>query len=237
MQLLASFFSGTGNFLFQLDSFRSGWSREFTMRDFETLLQFATEQHGHRCAGQVLGVRMAMRGLGELGVDPELERKRLIVYVEIDRCAADAVASVTGCSLGKRTLKFADYGKMATTFVDTQTDRAVRIVALDTARESAQTYTSGGLSKSEAQLLAYQAMPDAELFNVQNVRVEIDKFDQPGHPLRRVPCASCGEGINDGREISRDSKVLCRACAGNAYYQCVNDEMLVTQDLLTANTI
>lgn len=207
------------------------------MRDFQTLLQVATEQHGHLCAGQVLGVRMAMRGLSELGINPDLERKRLIVYVEIDRCAADAVASVTGCSLGKRTLKFADYGKMAATFVDTQTDRAVRIVALDSARERAQAYTRADVSKGEAQLLAYQAMPDAELFNVQNVRVEISKFDQPGHPLSRVPCASCGEGINDGREITREGKALCRACAGNAYYECLHDEMRVAEDFLTVNAL
>ena len=205
------------------------------MRNFETLLQFATERHGHMCAGQVLGVRMAMLGLSELGIDPDLEHKRLIVFVEIDRCAADAVASVTGCSLGKRTLKFADYGKMAATFVDTKTNRAVRIVALDSARERARAYTSGDLSKGEIQQLAYKAMPDAELFNVQNVRVEISKFDQPGHPLSRVRCAQCGEGINDGREIIRDGQVLCRACAGKAYYECLNDEMSVAQHLYPVN--
>ena len=207
------------------------------MRDFQTLLQLATERHGHRCAGQVLGVRLAMLGLSELGIDPDLERKRLIVYVEIDRCAADAVASVTGCSLGKRTLKFADYGKMAATFVDTAMDRAVRIVALDSARERAQAYTRSDLAKGEAQLRAYQAMPDAELFNVQNVRVEIDKFDQPGHPLLRVPCAQCGEGINDGREIIREGKALCRACAGKAYYTCLNAEMRVAPAVFTVNAL
>ena len=207
------------------------------MRDFETLLQFASERHGHMCAGQVLGVRMAMLGLSELGIDPDLEHKRLIVFVEIDRCAADAVASVTGCSLGKRTLKFADFGKMAATFVDTQTNRAVRVVALDSARERARAYTDGDLSKGEVQQVAYKAMPDAELFNVQNVRVEIGKFDLPGHPLSRVQCAQCGEGINDGREFIREGKVLCRACAGSAYYQCVNDEMPATQNSLTVNTI
>ena len=189
------------------------------MRDFDTLLKFSVERHGHMCAGQVLGVRMAMCGLRELGIDPELEPKRLVVFVEIDRCAADAVASVTGCSLGKRTLKFADYGKMAATFVDVNTNRAVRVVALDSARERARAYTNGDLSKAETQLQAYQAMPDAELYNVQEVRVEISKFDQPGHPLTRVPCQKCGEGINDGREIVRDGTVLCRACAGSAYYQ------------------
>lgn len=192
------------------------------MRDFQSLLQTATERHGHLCAGQVLGVRLAMRGLSELEIDPERELKRLIVWVEIDRCAADAVAAVTGCSLGKRTLKYVDYGKMAATFADTQTDRAVRVVALDSARERAWTYAPEGLSKGAAQLAAYQAMPEAELFNVQWVHVVIPEFDRPGHPLRRVECVHCGEGINDGREVMRNGETLCRACASQAYYQCVD---------------
>ncbi len=161
---------------------------------------------------------MALRGLAEVGFEPELEPKRLIVFVEIDRCAADAVASVTGCSLGKRTLKYADYGKLAATFVDTQTDRAVRIVALDSARERARAYVRSDLPNGETQFVAYQTMPDAELFNVRQVRVEIDKFDLPGHPLTRVACSRCGEGINDGREVLSNGEPLCRACAGNAYY-------------------
>jgi formylmethanofuran dehydrogenase subunit E len=188
------------------------------MRDFQELLREATARHGHFCSGQVLGVRMAMRGLGELGVGPESQGKRLIVYVEIDRCAADAVASVTGCSLGKRTLKYADYGKMAATFVDVQTDRAVRVVALDSARERAHAYASSDLPKEEAQIIAYQAMPDAELFNVQHVSVKISKFDLPGHPLTRATCARCGEGINDGRELVRGDETICRACDGESYY-------------------
>lgn len=236
MQWLASFFSETGIFVVDRRFIGIEGSRELDMRDFDTLLQFAAESHGHMCAGQVLGVRMAMLGLTILGVDPDLEHKRLIVYVEIDRCAADAVASVTGCSLGKRTLKFADYGKMAATFVDTKTNRAVRVVALDSARERAQAYTNGALSKGEIQQLAYKAMPDAELFNVQSVRVEISEFDQPGHPLSRVSCEQCGEGINDGRELIREGKVLCRACAGNAYYACANEASPLTSDRVNVST-
>ena len=188
------------------------------MKDFQTLLDAAVAQHGHLCAGQILGVRLAMRGLAELDIDPERDHKRVIVYVEIDRCAADAVAAVTGCSLGKRTLKYADYGKMAATFVDTKTGRAVRIVALDSAREHAWKYAPEGSPKNVAQMAAYRVMPDAELFNVQAVRVNIPEFDKPGHPISRVVCAECGEGVNDGREVVCNGKTMCRACASNAYY-------------------
>jgi formylmethanofuran dehydrogenase subunit E len=192
------------------------------MRDFQLLLQQAAERHGHLCAGQVLGVRMAMRALDELGIDVEQEPKRVIVYVEIDRCAADAVAAVARVSLGKRTLKYLDFGKMAATFVDTKTNRACRVVALESARERAQEYAGGELEKHQAQLAAYQQMSDEELFNIYPVAVAIPEFDKPGHPLRRVECMRCGEGINDGREIVRDGETLCRACASGAYYQSVD---------------
>ncbi len=188
------------------------------MRDFQTLLAEAVKRHGHLCAGQVLGVRMALRALNELGIDPDTEPKRLIVYVEIDRCATDAIAAVTGCSLGRRTLKYLDYGKMAATFLDLHTHRAVRVVALDSARERAHDYAPTGMDKHQAELMAYQAMPDDELMSLQPVEVMLSKFDLPGHPLRRVACAQCGEGINDGREVIRDCKILCRACASGAYY-------------------
>src|SRR5512136_86799 len=132
------------------------------MRDFQTLLRDACERHGHLCAGQVLGVRMALRGLNELGVDTDREPKRVLAWVEIDRCATDAVATVTGCSLGKRTLKFLDYGKMAVTFVDMQTQRAVRVVALDSARERAHVYAPPDMEQHQEELVAYQHMPDEE---------------------------------------------------------------------------
>ena len=97
----------------------------------EAYLAAAAEAHGHLCAGQVLGVRLAMLGLQKLGIeDPRgKDRKRLVTFVEIDRCATDAVGLVTGCRLGKRALKFRDWGKMAATFVDLSTGKAVRIAA------------------------------------------------------------------------------------------------------------
>jgi formylmethanofuran dehydrogenase subunit E len=200
-------------------SSRQFYFLEVLMRDFQSLLQTAAERHGHLCAGQVLGVRLSLCALNELGIDPEREPKRLIVFVEIDRCATDAITSVTGCSLGRRSLKYVDYGKMAATFVDTLTGRAVRVVALDSSRERVAAYAPPGLAPAAAQLAGYQVMPDSELFEIQEVRVPISKFDLPGHPLTRVACARCGEGVNDGREIVRAGETLCRACASHAYYE------------------
>jgi len=190
------------------------------MRTLEDWLEEAAAFHGHLCPGQILGVRMALLGCRLLGLDPEDpgDRRRLIVYVEIDRCLTDAIATVTGCRLGRRTLKHVDYGKAAATFVDVATGRAVRVVARDDARETALHVAPPGLSRAAAQRHAYRIMPEEDLFRAQAVQVTIPPEDRPGHPLRRVFCARCGEGINDGREVIRDGQALCRACAGEPYY-------------------
>ena len=161
---------------------------------------------------------MARRGCLELGLDPDdrADRKRLIVYVETDRCAADALESVTGCKLGKRTLKHVDYGKAAATLVDTQTGRAVRVIARDEARDKVTSYGDAGTAQT--QLTAYQNMPDDDLLIVQRVKVDIPPEDLPGRPLRRVTCEACGESVCDGREVMVNGRMLCRACAGQAYY-------------------
>ncbi len=199
------------------------------MRSFDELIRDAAIMHrGCACPGQVLGVRMAMLGCRLLDIHEPQEEKRLMVYVEIDRCMADAVAAVTGCRLGKRTLKHVDYGKCASTFVDQMTGFGVRIVARDDARLRVARYAPAGLGKSEAQREAYKVMPDKELFAVQEVMVHIPIHDQPGPPVSRVKCTLCGEGINDHREVHQNGQVLCRACAHGSYYQKVRQPVLFT---------
>jgi formylmethanofuran dehydrogenase subunit E len=188
--------------------------------DFPALLEESVRIHGHLCAGQVLGVRMSMLGLREIGIsDPKgKDRKNVIVFVEMDRCATDAVQSVTGCSLGKRTLKFMDYGKMAATFVNLRTNKAIRVVAREDTRHKAKEYLPGAEDKYKAQLEAYKFMTDEELFDIMEVTVDLRPEDMPGRPLRRVQCDGCGEHVQDGREVIWDSKTLCRPCAEGGYY-------------------
>jgi formylmethanofuran dehydrogenase subunit E len=183
------------------------------------LLAEAGRWHGHLCPGQVLGVRMAVAGCQRLGIADPRSSKRLIVFVETDRCATDAIQTVTGCALGKRTLKFIDYGKLAATFVDTETRRAVRVSALESSREAAQRFAPEESDRHQAQLRAYKALPDEELFHFEPVLVELREDDLPGRPRSRVACAICGEGVNDGREETVDGRMLCRACAGRPYYR------------------
>ncbi|HYL46735.1 MAG TPA: FmdE family protein [Candidatus Limnocylindrales bacterium] len=189
------------------------------MKTLEQYLEDAAQAHGHLCAGQVLGVRLAMLGLRELGIeDPVRERKRLVTYVEIDRCVTDAVALVAGCRLGKRALKFFDWGKVAATFVDLQTGRAVRIVAREESKKRALEMFPA-LDKEAGQQQAYRVLPDDVLFQKQDVRVEIRPEDLPGYKGPRVVCDKCGEGINFKREVAVNGRTLCRACAGESYYK------------------
>lgn len=188
--------------------------------DFESLLEESVKIHGHLCPGQVLGVKMSMLGLRLVGInDPKgKDRKSIIVFVEMDRCATDAVQSVTGCSLGHRTMKFLDYGKMAVTFLNLRTERATRIIAREDAREKAKNYFPDIENKYKAQLEAYKIMSEEELFEVMEVKVKLRPEDMPGRPLGRIKCDSCGEYVQDLREVCRDGRVLCRPCADKGYY-------------------
>lgn len=183
------------------------------MKSFEELFQESSALHGHHCAGQVLGVRMAMVGCREVGIDEPRGCKKLVVFVEMDRCATDAVQAVTGCSLGKRTLKFLDYGKMAATFVNTATQKAVRVLAKDDARDHAAAYAPDAPNPKVAQKQAYAVMPENLLFGIQPARVEIPEENMPGFRSPRVACDSCGEGINLRREIRLAGQTLCIPCA------------------------
>jgi formylmethanofuran dehydrogenase subunit E len=191
------------------------------MKSLAEYLELAEQAHGHLCAGQVLGVRLAMLGLSELGiVDPTAERKRLMTYVEIDRCVTDAVAVVANCRLGKRALKFRDWGKVAATFVDLKSGRAVRIAAKESSKQAARAMFPE-LDKETGQQKAYAQLPDEVLFDKQWVKVEVAPEDLPGFKGPRVVCAQCGEGINFKREVVVDGRTLCRSCAGEKYYEAL----------------
>jgi formylmethanofuran dehydrogenase subunit E len=187
-------------------------------------LTAAAQAHGHICSGQVLGVRLAMLGLQELGIDDPRgkDRKRLVTFVEIDRCATDAIAVVTGCRLGKRSLKFRDWGKMAATFVDVKTGKAVRIAAKESSKTLARQMHPELEDKNQQQMLAYREMSDDELFTVQWVRVHLGAEEFPGYKGDRIVCEMCGEGINFHREIIRDGKLLCKSCSGDSYYESLS---------------
>ena len=190
------------------------------MKSFHEYVRDAELAHGHLCAGQILGVRLAMLGLQKLGIeDPHgKDRKRLVTFVEIDRCATDAVAVVTGCRLGKRALKFRDWGKMAATFVDVSTGKAVRVAARESSKALARQMHPEIDNKNQQQMTAYSEMAAEDLFATEWVKVDLTPEDFPGFKGERIVCEVCGEGINFRREVKRDGKILCRGCAGERYY-------------------
>lgn len=199
--------------------------------DLDLLLADAAVAHGHICAGQVLGVRMAIHACKLLGVEEPRgrDRKRLVTFVEIDRCATDAIGVVTGCRLGKRALKFVDWGKMAATFIDLQREAGqdvyggVRLSAREDSRDLAGARFPEITDKNQQQMRAYRDLQDDELFTVQQVEVTLPANEFPGYKGGRLTCSACGEGINYRREVVRDGAVLCRGCAEPEarYYRAV----------------
>ena len=186
------------------------------MESIDELLDKCEFVHGHLCPGQLLGVRMAVLGCRLVGIeDPRCaDRKKLIVWVEIDRWLADAVETVTGARLSKRTLKFLDYGKLAATFLNVDTREAVRIAALESSRGLADLRHQEIESKHARQMRVYREAADEELFACNAVDVWLDEMDAPGHPRSRVICGRCSEGVNDWREVrADDGSILCRPCA------------------------
>jgi len=179
------------------------------MNYFEEDLERAHDFHGHICHGIVLGVRIARAGLNYLGIADPAQNRDFLVYVEADRCIADAVYSVTGCSLGKRRLKWIDYGKMAATFIDMNSNKGIRIVV--SASQSAP--ENGDI------VGFWNSIPDEDLFKFEAVSVNLKQEDLPGKPLSRVKCENCDENVMDGRELLVNGKTLCRACANGAYYE------------------
>lgn len=178
--------------------------------DYEALLAEAGSFHGHICKGIAIGTRMTMSGLRRIGIsDPKgADRKKLIVFVEIDRCTTDAIMALTDCRPGKRTMKIRDYGKMAATFINLESGRAVRVV-------TRMKRPAAGAGEPD-----FGAMAEDELFAITEVSVPLRPEDMPGKPLRRVPCARCGESVMDGREVEVAGQTLCQPCRdGEDYYQ------------------
>jgi formylmethanofuran dehydrogenase subunit E len=180
------------------------------MKDFEYYLKKAGDFHGHPCAGIVLGTKISLAAMQALGLDPDGKNKNLIVYAEIDRCMTDAVQAVTGCTLGHRSLKYADYGKFAATFINTATGKAVRATVREHISNEA-TY--------EETLRKISRIPEGKLVTLEEVIVTIPENDLPGSPREKTVCDICGERVMDGRQVKKDGQTLCRACAGNAYYR------------------
>jgi formylmethanofuran dehydrogenase subunit E len=180
--------------------------------------------HQHLCPRQVLGVRIGLAGAVGLGLTVPRQDKRLLVITESDGCFVDGISVVTGSTVGHRTLRVEDYGKIAATFVDVVTERALRLAPSQDVRQRAWAYAPEEKRHYFAQLLAYQVMPDDELLSIQAVRLTTPVNVLVGRPGVRVNCSVCGEEIINEREAYIDGNPICRACAGPAYYTSENPQ-------------
>ncbi len=189
------------------------------MKTLQSLLQESAARHDHLCPRQVLGARMGLAAARLLELDLPQRDKRLLTIVETDGCAADGVEVATGCSVGHRTLRMEDFGKVAATFVDTVTGNSVRIVPRPQARALAATYAPATEDRWRSQLEGYQQMPEELLLRWEWVELIVPVESIVSRPDARAICSSCREEIINERELIRDGSVLCRACAGHGYYR------------------
>jgi formylmethanofuran dehydrogenase subunit E len=187
--------------------------------NIKPLLEKSMQDHDHLCPRQILGVRIGLAGMKALDFAEPPEKKQLLVISETDGCFVDGVIAATGCTVGHRTLRVEDYGKVAATFVHIKTSRAVRVAPRLDVRERACSFVPEEARHYFAQMQAYQIMPDEEMLNIQDVILNMPAEEIISRPGLRVNCAVCGEEIMNEREILRDGLLLCRACAGNGYYQ------------------
>ncbi len=189
------------------------------MANLQMYLAASAAKHSHLCPRQVLGVRSALAGVNALGMVIPSGDKRLLAIVETDGCYSDGVAVVTGSSVGHRTLRVEDYGKVAVTLIDALTEQAIRVSPQIDVRLRVAGYIPGEERPYFAQLYGYQVMPDNELLDVRPVLLDPGVKWLVSLPGLRAVCEQCGEEILNEREVHRDGKTLCRACAGFAYYR------------------
>jgi formylmethanofuran dehydrogenase subunit E len=194
-----------------------------TDRTLEHNIEKTTAFHGHLCAGTVIGTRMGLVGMREIGITDPMgsQRKDMLVYVETDRCPVDAISIVTGCRISRKNLKFLDWGKVAATFVNIKSGKAIRILCPDSVRDHISKYVKGDYSddkdgKTAREVAAYKIMPENELFIIQDVKVDIPVNDKEKF---KVKCEVCGETVNNHKEMVKDGKIMCKPCGeGISYY-------------------
>ncbi len=188
-------------------------------QSLDEILERSAARHDHLCPRQVLGARMALAALETLRLEAPITKQSGLVILETDGCFADGVEAACGAAIGHRTLRIEDLGKVAATFVDVRSGRAIRLCPRPEARLRARLYASGEERHYFAQLLGYQRMPAAELFRVEDVVLEPPLAAILSVPNARTTCQLCGEEIINERQVVVEGMTLCRTCAQGSYYR------------------
>jgi formylmethanofuran dehydrogenase subunit E len=196
--------------------------------NIQPLLDKSVREHSHLCPRQILGVRMGLAGMKFLGFDSPPEKKQLLIITETDGCFVDGLSAATNCTVGHRTLRVEDYGKVAAVFVDVITSRAIRLAPVLEIRERAYAFASKESDRYAAQLLAYQEMPDKEMFSFTEVQLATSIESIISRPGMRVNCSICGEEIMNEREILQNGDVFCHTCSHGGYYHQTSQNVVLS---------
>lgn len=202
--------------------------------DIQHLLDISSRDHSHLCPRQILGVRLGLAGMNALGFNAPPDKKQLLAITETDGCFADGLSAATNCTVGHRTLRVEDYGKVAATFIDAQTGHTIRVAPALDIRQRANVYISKESRHYFAQMQAYQIMPAEEMFTITVVQLATSIEAIVSRPGLRVNCDVCGEEIMNEREAHYEGLTLCRACAGNSYYHvpvCIPKKIMEPQSI------
>jgi len=193
--------------------------KSFLMKTLEDVVKF----HGHICPGLVLGYRVSLLALKELG--KRADDEELVAIVENDSCAVDAIQVMIGCTFGKGNLIFRDYGKQVYSFIKRPSRKGMRIsVKWESPKETREEksmwerYMKGDRSKKVLKAVhdrrsrkvgAILKARDAELFDVRKGKIE------PPEEARIYPsirCAVCGEKVMETRARVKQGKIMCIPC-------------------------
>lgn len=185
------------------------------LEDYDRQLEIAREFHGELCGGIAIGTKLAMYGMELMGMELNKRHKNLIVFIELDRCASDAIQAVTKCSLGKRSLKQMDYGRFAASFYNMDTGEAIRVSDVDANRKDKPKETK------EEMIKRFRETPAEDLFKVEKVKISLPDAQMPGGKHTSVFCSVCGEKVSDDLHLVRGGRPVCKSCAEGSYYELI----------------
>ena len=179
--------------------------------------------HGHSCPGLAIGMRAAEIALREMaGAGPA----DLVCVSETDMCGVDAIQFLTGCTYGKGNLLHRDYGKMAFSFHNRATGRAIRLLfnpeawgagrgeftalMAKSGRPDCTAADRGRLATLRAELQEWLLRLPAE--DVFFIRDCTEPLPRPARVLDSLVCADCGESTMESRTRRFGGRTLCIPC-------------------------
>jgi formylmethanofuran dehydrogenase subunit E len=192
--------------------------------NMENMLREITSFRGRAEPGVAYGIKMVLAAKDSLKIH-DLKKANLCAIAETTRCLPDAIEFLTGCTVGNGRLIIKDHSKMAASFVDLDTKRAVRVTVIPEFQRKDVAHSKKSVNlkrqrkfKNIARHHARHALeiiktPDKELLRVQEIKL-IEPIPAARSPTKIVFCEKCGESVREEKARVRDGQILCLVCAG-----------------------